>query len=431
LVAQHGNDLRYAPGIGWLNWDGKRWRRDSDGEAMRRTKVTVRRLLVEASECEDGVERSKLTRHALQSESEPRLRAALVLAQTEAKVVVAPEMLDRDPWLLNVANGTIDLRTGKLRDHRRGDLITKLAPTHYREDATSVIWDRFVKKVTQGDDELAGFLQRAVGYSLTGDTSEEVLFFAHGPAATGKSTFFEAMRAGLGEYATSADFETFLKRRGDGGVRNDIARMRGARLVLSLEVDEGKALAEGLLKVLTGGDVVTARFLYSELFEFRPSFSIWLAANSRPRVNAEDGAMWRRILQVPFLVVIPEAERDPEIKRLLTTDPVELTAILAWAVQGCLYWQQRGLAVPQRVREYTREYREEQDPLRGWLTDDCTLDEAAFTPSAQLRQSYEKWCSDNGERAAGSKTFNAGLRDRNCKNEKRSNTRGWTGISLD
>jgi putative DNA primase/helicase len=430
LVAQHGKDLRFATGLGWFAWDGKRWRRDSDGETMRRMKTTVRRLLVEASECDDREQRSKISRHALQSESEPKLRAALTLAQTEAKVVVAPESLDRDPWLLNVANGTIDLRTGRLREHCRGDLITKIAPTHYRPDTRSVIWDRFLKKVTQGDDELASFLQRAVGYSLTGDISEEVLFFVHGFEATGKSTCLEALRAALGEYSATADFESFLKRRGDSGVRNDIARMRGTRLVVSLEVDEGKALAEGVLKALTGGDTVTARFLYRELFEFKPTFAIWLAANSRPRVSAEDGAMWRRIPQVPFVAVIPEAERDPALKRTLTTDAPELTAILAWAVQGCLDWQQRGLAVPQRVCDYTRDYRAEQDPLRDWLDECCTLDKGAFTTSAKLRNSYEAWCADNGERPVNRKALAASLRARDCTDEKRG-TRGWVGIRLD
>jgi len=180
-----------------------------------------------------------------------------------------------------------------------------------------------------------------------------------------------------------------------------LGRMRGARLVVSLEVDEGKALAEGLLKALTGGDTVTARFLYSELFEFKPSFTIWLAANVRPRVNADDEAMWRRILQVPFVAVIPEHERDPEVKRKLTTDRNDLAAILAWAVQGCLEWQRIGLAIPDRVRAYTREYREENDPLRGWLDDCCTLDADQYTPSAQLRQSYEAWCTDNGRARRG------------------------------
>lgn len=432
LVSAHGRDLRFAPGIGWFAWDGRRWKRDTNGEAMRRMKATIRGLYVEAATLDDPAERKRLVAWAGSSEAENRLRGALALAETESGVVVDASLLDANPWLLNVANGTVDLRTGKLRGHRRDDLLTKLAPVTYMADVRSIHWDRFLKTVTQGDEELAAFLQRAAGYSLTGDTSEEVLFFAHGPTATGKSTYLEAKRAALGEYATTADFESFLKRRGDSGVRNDVARMRGARLVVSLEVDEGKALAEGLLKALTGGDTVTARFLYRELFEFKPAFTIWLAANARPRVNSDDEAMWRRILQVPFVAVIPEQERDPEVKRRLTTGEPERSAILAWAVQGCLAWQKQGLAVPERVRAYTREYREENDPLRGWLTDACTLNATASTASAQLRHSYEQWCNDNGEKPIGAKTFNASMRAKGCQPDKQAGgVRVWNGITLD
>jgi putative DNA primase/helicase len=211
----------------------------------------------------------------------------------------------------------------------------------------------------------------------------------------------------LGEYAATADFETFLKRHGDGGIRNDVARLAGARLVISIEVDNGKALAEGLLKLLTGGDTVAARFLYRETFEFQPRFKLWLAANDRPRVNADDAAMWRRILQLPFTEVIPEAERDERVKLALRTDPDVQKAILAWAVQGCLAWQRRGLDVPQRVRDYTNEYRAENDPIAGWLDDTCELDPLAFTSTADLRASHETWATGNGEQPITTKTTSA------------------------
>jgi putative DNA primase/helicase len=321
LVAEHGHDLRFAHGLGWFTWDGRRWRRDSDGEVMRRMKRTVRAIYAHAAELDDADDRKKLTKWAMQSESEQRLHAAISLAKTELSVIVDPIRLDADPWLFNAANGTIDLRTGDFREHRRTDLLTRITGAAYDADAHSELWQSSLQRATGGDDELAGFLQRAVGYSMTGHTMEDRLFFAHGPTATSKSTLLEAVKSALGEYAMTADFETFLKRRGDGGIRNDIARLDGARLVLSIEVDEGKSLAEGLLKLLTGGDTVTARFLYHEAFEFQPAFKIWLAANARPRVSAADAAMWRRILQVPFTQVIPEAERDERVKLELRTNP--------------------------------------------------------------------------------------------------------------
>jgi putative DNA primase/helicase len=350
LVADHGNDLRYAPGLGWFAWDGRRWKRDQDGEAIRRAKRMVRAMYAHAAELDDE-DRAALVKWATASESEARLRAAVKLAETELAIVVDAHKLDADGWLFNVGNGTIDLRTGDLREHRREELLTRISPVVYKPDARSKLWESSLERITGGDAELATFLQRAVGYSLTGHTSEEVLFFPHGPTATGKSTKLEAIRAVLGEYAATADFETFLKRHGDAGVRNDIARLAGARLVVSIEVDDGKTLAEGLLKLLTGGDTVAARFLYQETFEFVPRFKLWLAANDRPRVNADDAAMWRRILQIPFVHVIPEAERDDRVKLLLRSVPDVQSAILAWAVHGCLEWQRRGLAVPQCVRD--------------------------------------------------------------------------------
>ncbi|MGO9976814.1 MAG: phage/plasmid primase, P4 family [Solirubrobacteraceae bacterium] len=350
LVHREGADLRFVPAIGWFAWDGCRWRRDDDGEVMRRAKRSARSMLIDAASVDDDEERKAIIGHAKRSESEPRLRAAVTLAQTERPVIVRSNALDSQPWLLNVLNGTLDRRTGDLREHRRDDLLTKLAPVNYDKQAASPLWSSFIAEITGGDGDFTAFLQRAVGYTLTGDVGEEVLFFAHGPAATGKSTFLEALKATLGgEYAVAADFEAFLKRRNDYGIRSDIARLAGARLVLGTEVDDGKQLAEGLVKQLTGGDTVTARFMYRDYFEFRPSFKLWLAANHRPRVNADDEAMWRRILQLPFTQVVPSERRDPELKRMLTTDPAVRSAILAWAVEGSIEWAARGLGVPQRV----------------------------------------------------------------------------------
>lgn len=430
LIARHGKDIRFAPGIGWFAWDGRRWQRDIDGEIMRRAKLTVRSLYAEAADLDDDHARKKLLAWANQSESEARLRAATKLAETERAVIVDPARLDADPWLFNAANGTINLRDGRLREHRREDLLTRITPVAYRPDARSDLWEEFLERVTGADGALSAFLQRAVGYTLTGHTSEEVLFFIHGSAATGKSSKLEAVRAVLGEYAAVADFETFLKRRGDAGIRNDIARLQGARFVVSIEVDDGKTLAEGLIKLLTGGDTVAARFLYRETFEFQPRFKLWLAANARPRVNADDAAMWRRILQVPFVHVIPEAERDERVKLELRTNPEVHAAILAWAVQGCLQWQNEGLAVPQTVLDYTAEYRAENDPLRDWLADSGTLDPAAWTATAALRDSYEAWCQANGEKPLGTKTFAGALASKGCTAEK-AGARGWRGIRLD
>lgn len=431
LVASHGNDLRYAPGIGWLAWEGRRWMRDVDGEVMRRAKQTARSIYAEASAASTEGEAKRLGTWAAKSESAPRLRAAVELAESDSAIVVRPGELDADAMLLNVEDGTLDLRTGELRGHRRDDLLTKLAPVTFDPGADRKPWLTFLAGVTNCDGELHDFLKRAVGYTLTGDTTEEVLFFAHGPAATGKTTFLEALRATLGDYAATADFETFLARRGDSGIRSDVARLVGARMVVGVEVDEGKRLAEGLLKQLTGGDTVTARFMYRDYFEFRPVFKLWLAANHRPRVSAEDEAIWRRIVQVPFTEVIPEGDRDPEVKRRLREDPAARAGILAWAVEGCLDWQREGLKVPDRVRAYTAEYRAENDPIAEWLETCCVIEPEESAAASDLLASYTAWAERNGERPVSARRLAATFRARGFDPQRDRNGRRWLGVGLD
>jgi putative DNA primase/helicase len=430
LVEEHGADLRHVRGLGWLAWDGRRWQARAEHEVMRRAKQTARAIFAEAALVADDSQRQELVRHGLRTENEHRLRAMVELAASEAEIELGAAALDADPWLLNVANGTLDLRSGELREHRREDLLTKLSPAAYLPDARSQLWEAFLQRATADDRELEEFLRRSVGYSLTGLTSEEVLFFDHGPGGTGKTTFAETVKTAFGDYALTADFETFLKRRGDAGTRNDVARLAGARLVFSLEVDEGRRFAEGLLKQVTGGDTIAARFLYHESFEFRPQFKLWLAANHRPKVNAGDEAMWRRILLIPFTSVIPEDERDRLLKAKLAT-PEEQAAVLAWAVRGCLEWQERGLDVPGRVASYTAEYRAENDALAAWIGDACELDPEASTPCGQLQDSYRGWCTANGEAPVSPREYGTGLEDRGLRRAKvDGGSRVWRGIRV-
>lgn len=431
LVARHGKDLRYCyTWKTWLVWDGRRWKCDDTGEVERRAKETARSIYIEAGQTEDDNERKELVKWARSSESQHRRKAMIESAQSELGMPVKPDELDGDPWLLNVLNGTLDLRTGELRPHTQTDLITKLAPVQYDPDAKLDLWDSFLQTATGGNKDLAAFIQRAVGYTLTGDTREETLFFAHGPTNTGKSTFTEAIKGTLGDYAMTADFETFLKRRDIGNPRPDIARLAGARLVASLEVDEGKRLAEGLVKLLTGGDTVTTRFLFSREFEFVPAFKLWLAANHAPGIKPHDEAMWRRIKKVPFEHVVPEKTRDPKVKAQLREPSIAGAAILAWAVRGCMEWQGDGLGTCEAVEGATRDLRDRMDPLKDFLAECCILDGYIWTSAADLRQEYEEWAKENGVKPVYGKKWGESLRSHGCESRSVSEGRGWQGVGI-
>jgi P4 family phage/plasmid primase-like protien len=336
LVARFGSDFRYCHESGkTLLWTGVRWENDSSGAIELLAKRTVGDMYREAAKL-GGEKRQDLVKHALASESKSALNAMVTLVRSEPRIPVRQSELDASPWLLNCLNGVVDLTTGELHPHRREDLITRLCPVHYDAGARSEVWEKMLYDATGGDRDLLNFLQVAAGYSLTGATDEEVLFFVHGPAASGKSTFLESLKATLGDYANTADFESFVQRRDAGAIRNDIAELAGRRFVVSIEVDEGKKLAEGLVKLVTGSDTVRARFLYHESFEFTPAFKLWLAANHAPRVKDDDTAMWRRILRIPFDHPIPREKRQPFVKATLRNPAISGPAILAWAVEGAL-----------------------------------------------------------------------------------------------
>lgn len=417
LVAAHGSDLHYVhPWRRWYVWDGRRWAPDATAEVHRRAKAVARAIYHEAAEAEDREERDHLGKWAARSEESSRINAMITMAASEPGVPLLPDAFDTDPYLLTVLNGTIDLRTATIRAHGRDDLITKLVPAEYDPAAECPRWLAFLERILGGDEEMVGFLQRAVGYSLTGATSEQCLFFLYGEGANGKSTFLEMLRLLGGEYAMQADFTTFLDGPRADGPRNDIARMFGARLVTSSEVGEGKRLNESLVKSLTGGDTVAARFLYAEAFEFRPAFKLWLAANHRPVIRGTDDAIWRRIRLIPFTVQIPEGERDPFLVRQLTA---ELSGILAWAVEGCQRWLENGLRPPAGVIQATTEYRQESDALGAFLEENCVIGVGEFVKASELYQAYVKWAEAQGHGRMSSTAFGRRLTDRGFPAEKR------------
>ncbi len=430
FARQHGAVARYCyEWQSWLLWTGTHWQRETGGNAMRLAKQTARAIYREAA-LEAGEDaRRRLHAWATRSESEPSLRRMLLLAQSELPVKAA--QFDANPFVVNCPNGTLELQTLHLRPHRREDFLTKVTAAPYQAGARHPTWEAFLARGLP-DEGSRAYVQRAAGYFLTGSTIEEKLFLIHGPTAGGKSTLLGALRRTLGDYATTADFSTFTERRVDGGPREDLARLHGARLVVSAEVTDGTPLAQGLLKTWTGGDLVVARRLYQESFEFVPQCKLVIAANERPRARHDDEAFWRRVVEIPFGASIPAAERDPDVKAFLT-DPTQAgTPILAWMAEGAAEWFAHRLGSAPEIDTATASYRAEEDPLAGFFEDVCVLDPAGELSARMLRQAYEEWCRDQGIRfPLSARKLAARIEARGCRSRRAAGgTRLWQGIRL-
>ncbi len=426
FIAQHGEDVRYCfPWAKWLVWGGARWERDDAGKVHRLAKEAVRGIYREASDEADEERRKALAKHASRSEGADKIKAMLELAKSE--VPVSPDELDAETMLLNVLNGTIDLRSGELRDHRRDDRITKLAPVQYDPGAAAPSWQAFLERVLPGED-LRSFVQRAAGYSATGDTSEQCMFIHHGPGANGKSTFQETLAAALGDYAMRTPTETLLVKR-SGGVPNDVARLKGARFVTASETEEGRRLAEPLIKDLTGQDTISARFMRAEWFDFKPTHALHLSTNHKPEIRGTDAAIWRRIRLVPWAVTIPPTEQD---RKLVEKLRAELSGVLAWIVRGCSAWRREGLKAPEEVRQATKAYRTEMDVLAAFLADCCVRGENEEEFAGELWGAWKRWSEETGEQTGSQKRFGGRLAERGFLNHRDSKTgrKVWAGVSL-
>lgn len=436
LVELHGDDLRYCKLWGkWLVWDGMRWHADDTAEVERRALLTARSIAAEA------VADEKLGRDTFHdcmkwakgSESGTKQAAMVKLAGREARVVVIPDQLDRDGSKLGTQNGVIDTREGEFGEHEREALMTRVAGTAYREDAACPTFLAFLDQITfdpernQPRPELVSYLQRAVGYSLTGDTSERVMFILHGVGKNGKSTFIDIIREMMGDYAMRVPTDTLMARRNES-IPNDIARLKGARFVFASETDDGKRLSEALIKDLTGGDTISARFMRGEWFDFKPEFKLWLATNHRPTIRGTDPAIWDRIHLIPFDVRISEEQQDRNLSKKLRK---ELPGILRWAVEGCLEWQRDGLKPPVCVRSATNQYRTEMDRLAPFLADCCAIEPYARVTAKELYAAYQHWCNENGERYARQRDFGVKLGEKGFEQHRGAKgLRFWVGLRL-
>lgn len=426
FARKYGHELRYVhTWRAWLHWDGTRWKRDEIGIELVRAKSIVSDLYEEAGDlarraaggegCGDLAK--AMMSFAKSSSKASSLRSTALLAQSETPVAATADAFDRDPMLLNVLNGTLDLRTGELRPHRQIDTITMLAPAVYDAHATTPTFNAFLERVVP-DEDVRSYLHRLVGYALTGSVTEQTMPFFYGEGANGKSTFTGAVQEILGDYAAQGSPGLLIaqERGGDDVGRRERARLRGKRLVLCQEVAANQYLNEVQVKQLTGGDKITAARLYENEIEFSPTHKIIVAANHKPRVRGQDHAIWRRIALVPFTVCIPDAERDPDLPAKLRA---ESSGILAWAVRGCLEWQRVGLNPPAAVRAATADYREDEDRLAEFLEQRTESAAGGAVASADLYERYTRWCSVREERPWSREAFAGGLVERGFKLERR------------
>lgn len=424
LVHHHGENIRFNNTFKkWYLWNGKQWNEDETNQIRQLAKQTVRKIYQEASEEEDGDIRAALSKHAMHSEARAKIESMISLAESE--VPILPDDLDKNKWLFNCANGVIDLKTGKLLKHDRKFYMNKISPVAYDSNAKCPLWDSFLQDIMRDENgkvnyELIEFLQKAIGYALTGETTEQVVFFLHGKGKNGKSTFLDTIRHLVGDYGKQSNTDSFTVKKNDS-VRSDIATLKGSRLVAASESEEGAKLAESLIKQLTGMEPIQARFLYGNPFEFVPQFKIFFTTNHKPRINGDDLGIWRRIRLIPFTVTIPEEKRDKNLPEKFLKQ--EISGILRWAVEGCLKWQKDGLKPPEEIEKATDLYKSEMDTIGSFIDDFCTVHESAKAYSKQLYLRYEEWCQETGEQEIPKVNFYKKIEERGFR--KRKDMKGY------
>ena len=422
FVAAHGDDLLHVwEWARWFVWDGARWNDARQDEVRRRAKSSARKRTRKA--LNEGTEAIRLARAA---ESSRGIEATLKLAASELEVAVPHGCFDSDPMLLNVRNGTVDLRTGDLRPHRRTDHITKLAPVTFDGDAQCPTWTRMLSEILP-DPEVRDFLRRYLGYCLTGDISEQVLAFFYGEGANGKSTLLGLLQQLMGDYCCLAPSGLLIAKRHEAHP-TELTVLHGRRLAVCSEIEAGNRLAEVQVKQLTGGDPITARRMREDFWTFDPTHKLIIAGNHKPKVRGTDEAIWRRLRLVPFSVIIPEHQRDRRLPERLAA---EMPGILSWLVAGCLEWQERGLAAPGAVLAATDSYRAEEDRVGAFLDECCQLGENLMVAKGNLHRAYVEWAKASGEHPMSKKALGTEMKRRQIDEDKDSSgKRFWLGVAL-
>lgn len=427
LLAEHGGEIRYnALWKKWLVWNGARWETDDGYLIHDKALAMIRGIYRELLQTTDYRDRSQIEKHATHSESARRRKAVVEVASWIPELNIKTDMLDKDPWLFNVRGGTVDLRTGEIREPRREDLITRVANVDFDKSADCPVWKKFIMEIMNYNADLIRFIQNAAGWAITGDTREQSMFILFGTGANGKSTFLNTIMNLLGDYAIATPTETFMKKSGEQ-ISNDIARLRGTRFVTTTEAEHGKRLSEPLIKQITGNDRMTARFLYGEFFNFVPTFKIWMATNHKPVIKGTDHGIWRRIKLIPFTTRIEEERQDRRLEQKLMS---EGPGILNWLIQGATRWREEGLRTPSVIIKATDEYRAEMDVIGNFLKERCLQGPGLSIKARELFKCYQGWCDESNERACSERFFGLRLKELGFEQKRNHDGRCWQGIHL-
>lgn len=422
-----GKALYCFPAKRWYVYRNGAWLHDDIGWLLSEAKKSVLAMYDAVSALPDK-ERTALLKHALRSESERALKAAIGLAVDELPVL--PDAFDQDRMLLNLTNGTLDLRTGVLRPHDPADLLSRVAPVAFDSDATCPRWLAFLDQIFERDQHRIDFVQKALGYCLTGSTSERVVFIAYGAGRNGKTTLSRLIMSILGDYAKRTPTETIMAKKHESGIPNhDLAPLVGVRFATVSETEEGRKLNVSKVKDMAGDEVMTARFLYQEEFNFRPQFKLWISTNHKPVIPGNDQAIFDRFRMIPFTYRIPEDQIDKTLEAQLAA---ERSGILNWLLDGCLRWQREGLAPPKEVTEATDTYRQEMDQLGNFLDEMCVKGEGLMVPSGTLYAVYKKWCETNSEQPISGVWFGRNIAERGFEVVRtgKNNVRTIKGLAI-
>lgn len=429
LISTYGDTLRYCPPMNtWFVWNGKRWAQDTTGELYRKAQSIANTHRETASKLGTGdMNTAKLLRWANTSESLRGIQSMIKLAQKADDICVDTDAFDRNPMLLNVDNGTIDLDSGKFERFNPDDMITITAPVTFVREATSTIWARFLEQVLP-DPTTRDFIQAAVGYSLTGYTREDKLFMLHGSGRNGKTTFLGTILNMLGGYGAQASSKILVAKR-DGGPSNELFVLIGKRFVTASETGETHKLDEELIKQITGGDRISINPKYMSQIEFTPTWKTWFSTNHVPIIAGTDTAIWSRIVKIPFSVTLSGSRCDPALKPLLFGSREERSGILNWALEGVEMWKESGLEFSQEIMDSTKFYRASQDLTGQFLAECCQIHPNLMIAKSKLYDVYFNFCRKMNDKPKGKNAFGRDLHERGMKDSRRVNSRYWVGIN--